>query len=116
MESADEHIEKKKKMKKKGRKDEEIGDFKGKKETSAVEGVGEVWENYSVDVSEKVEKKRKREKKQSKDDLGTRVREMMVEELYNESTMVASNGVGDNKDNTHSTRKKTKNGKKGNRK
>ncbi|XP_057462699.1 DNA-binding protein LIV4-like isoform X1 [Actinidia eriantha] len=116
MKCVEEHIEKKKKKKKKGRKDQEIGDFKGKTETTAVEGVEEVRENYSVDVSQKVVKKRKREKKKSKDGLGTGVREMMPEELHNESTMVANNGIGDNKDSTHSTRKKKKNGSKGNRK
>ncbi|GFZ05923.1 myb family transcription factor [Actinidia rufa] len=108
--------DKKKKKKKKGRKDQEIGDFKGKTETTAVEGVEEVRENYSVDDSEMVVKKRKREKKKSKDDLGTGVREMMPEEPHNESTMVGNNGIGDNKDSTHSTRKKKKNGSKGNRK
>ncbi|PSR98655.1 Cyclin-D-binding Myb-like transcription factor [Actinidia chinensis var. chinensis] len=112
MKCVEEHIEKEKK---KVRKDQEIGDFKGKKETRAVEGVEEVRENYSVDVSEKVVKKRKREKKRSKDDLGTGVREMMVEELHNESTVVANNGIGDDKDSTHSIRKKEKNGSKGNR-
>jgi len=81
MENGIEHIDKKKKKNKTGRRDEEVGglegkkttialgevgDLEGKMTTIALEEVGKVRENYDVDVTEKVEKKREKVKKRGR--------------------------------------------------
>jgi len=128
MENGIEHIDKKKKKNKKGRRDEEVGGLEGKMTTIALEEVGKVRENYDIDVTEKVEKKRekvekKRKKgnKEDKDGSGGAVREMMAEELGKEGTMIEDKDLGGNNESADLIGKKkkekvTKNGNKGKRK
>lgn len=107
-----EQIEKNKSSK--GRRDKEVGVFKGKKKSKAVEQVGKVGENYDVDVSEKVEKKRKKRKKEGKEDMGGGVREMMAEGKKKNVAAEKVGKVGEdyNVDVSERVEKKRKKGKK----